>query len=109
MKMLNFSKILTPVSPEIAKKDRQAAADTFKVSIDTIDLMRGWGLYTDESIAIAGQTLAKEAMDITLEIEEDAGEDTGDEVDSEETREETVDEGAEEETSEGVEEEAMNA
>ena len=65
----NFKKILTPQSPEVAKKDRGALAATFKTSVDTLEIMRTWGVYTAESLAEAGQTLAKELLDITLEIQ----------------------------------------
>lgn len=68
MRPRNFHKILTKVSPENSKKDRGAMAETFKRSIETLEMMRNWGVYTDESLAKSGQTLAKEFLDIGLEI-----------------------------------------
>ena len=69
--MKSFKEVLIPVSPELAKKDRKMLSDTFKVAIDTLNLLRTWGTYTTESLALAGQTLAKELLDITLVIDEE--------------------------------------
>jgi len=70
MKSPDFKKILAASSPEQAKKDRAGLATTFKTSVDTLEVMRTWGVYTPESLAVAGQTLAKELLDISLEVAE---------------------------------------
>lgn len=68
--MFDFKRLFTPSSPELAKKDRKAMADTFKVSIDTLERMRRWGYYKSESVANSGKILAKELMDIELETKD---------------------------------------
>lgn len=83
--LYDVSSILTPSSPELAKKDRSAMANTFKTSVDTLEILRSWGVYTENSMAVAGQNLAKEFLDITLEIEESVTDDTEDTDDTDDT------------------------
>jgi len=55
-------------SPEISKKDKGAAAITFKTCIDALQIIAQWGTVTPKSLAEAARLLAKEHIDVDLEV-----------------------------------------